>query len=178
MSFHDRLPRARQVAPVYAIIVLVLYSWTVTWFFWKLSSWIFYLNTAEILTILAYALTVNLGESLLVVLAPIGLSLLLPRTWFLGDFVARGTALVLPGLLFLVFVAFQFEGRDQWHQTLVMRLALPVAFLTLLLMMAVGKWPWLRSFLEGLSDRATIFLYVSIPASTVALLVVVVRNLA
>jgi hypothetical protein len=178
MSYRERIPNARQLAPVYAVIVLFVYGWTLGWFFWKLNSWLYYLTAGEILTILAYAFAVNLLESLLLLVPAIGFSIALPRHWFFDQFAARATALLLPGLLFFVFVANQFVSREQFRQSLVMALALPVVLLSAALVAAVGRWKLLRRLIEDLSDRATVFLYLTIPSSVVALLIVIGRNLS
>jgi hypothetical protein len=177
MTFLERIPKLKQIAPVYSVIVFIVYSWTIFWFFWKFNSWTYYLRPGEIFTILAYTLSVNLFESLLVLLLPITLSVLMPRKWFLDQFVARGAALVLAGLCYLIYVAYQFKGRTEFHQTQVMRLSIPVFFVILFLVFAAGKWSLLRKAFESIADRTTIFLYILIPISIISLLIVIVRNL-
>src|SRR5262245_612327 len=102
MTLFDKIPRLNKLFPVYAFVVLMIYAWTLRWFIWKFSSWIFYLRADEILVILMYSLSVNLIESLLVLSLFIGISLLLPKMWFYDQFVARGTALGLLSLSYLM----------------------------------------------------------------------------
>ena len=177
MSVIERTPKLRQLAPVYGVIVVFVYSWTILWFFWKLNGWLAYLRLDEIFTILMYTLATNFLESLLVLLLPMGLSMLLPAKCFFDQFVARGTALVLPGLSYLVFVAYQFEGREKFNQSLIMRLAIPVFFIVMFLVFASGKWGFVRKAFEEFANRTTIFLYLSIPMSVFSLLIVIARNI-
>jgi hypothetical protein len=177
MRIGEKLPGAAQLAPVYALVVLFVYGWTLGWFFWKLNSWLYYLTAGEILTILAYALATNLLESLLLLAPAVGLSLALPRRWFLDQFAARGSAFVLPWLIYFVFVASQFVSREQFRQSLVTALAPLVLVLSVSMVAAVGRWSPFRKIIQDFSERATIFLFLSIPASAAALLTVIARNL-
>ena len=70
-----RIPSWGKIVPVFAVIVLIVYAWTIIWFFWKLPSWLFFLNAGEILTAFAYSLATNLAESLVVLCAPLLLAL-------------------------------------------------------------------------------------------------------
>src|SRR5512140_447536 len=103
-KYLSKIPTWQQIVPVYAVIVLVIYTWTILWFFWKLPSWTFFLNVGEMLTMLAYSLATNFAESLLVLCGPLVLGLVLPRKWFSEVFVARGAALSLAGLGYMMFL--------------------------------------------------------------------------
>ncbi len=177
LNIRHRLPGIRQLTPVYGLIVLFVYSWTILWFFWKLNSWLRYLTTVEIATILAYGLMINLLESLVVLTIPLVLSLALPARWFFDQFIARSTALLVPLLGFLVFAAFQFEGRANFHQSLIMRVSIPVLFLAIGLIFSVGRWSKFRMIMEALAERTTVFLYITLPLSLLSLTIVLVRNL-
>jgi len=93
LAFFNRFPKVAQLAPVYALTVLLVYGWTILWFFWKLPSWLFFMTIGEILGVVAYAMSMNLLESLCVVLIPVLLSVALPQKWFYDKFVVCGAAL-------------------------------------------------------------------------------------
>ena len=172
-----KFPNLRQLAPVYGVVVLFIYSWTILWFFWKLNGWLVYLNLGEVGVILAYSLALNLIESILVLSFPLILCLVLPARWFYDQFVARSTALLLPGLGFLIFAAYQFEGRTRFHQSLILKTMIPTVCLMFLLVLACGRWSWLRNLFENVAERASVFLYITLPLSTLSLLIVAYRNL-
>jgi hypothetical protein len=88
------------------VIVLFVYGWTIIWFFWRLPGWVFFLSASEILMAAAYALATNLVESLAVLVLPLLLSLILPKTWFRNAFVARGAALVLALVAYMIFLTY------------------------------------------------------------------------
>src|SRR5512146_67672 len=91
----ERIPRWAQIIPVFGIILLVIYGWSLMWFFWEVPSWLHYLHLDEILVLLAYTFATNFAESLTVLCGPLLLALVLPKKWFRDVFVARGTVLAL-----------------------------------------------------------------------------------
>ena len=176
MAIFKRIPSWGQVAPVYAVIVLMVYAWTIVWFFWKLPSWLFFLNAGEIAIAFAYALATNLLESLVVLCAPLFMSLALPKKWFYDLFVARGAALALSGLAYMMYLANQFKTKDD-YPSLTLKpwtLGLAVAGILVIVYLA-GRLNLFRKLLEVLADRAIIFLYISLPLSLIALVVVIFR---
>jgi hypothetical protein len=176
LAIFNRIPKAAQIAAVYAVIVFTIYGWTLLWFFWKYPSWLYFLNIGEILTVLAYSLATNFFESLLVLAAPVALAVVLPKKWFYDVFVARGLALVLPILGYMMYIAFQFESKLD-YPTEILNWAPVILGATLLLIFVVGKVGFLHKALEIFADRATIFIYLSIPLSIISILVVAIRIL-
>ena len=176
MAIFNRLPKMAQIAALYAVIVFTVYSWTLLWFFWKYPSWLYFLNIGEILTVLAYSLATNFFESLVVLIAPLAVAVVLPKKWFYDVFVARGIALVLPILGYMMYIAFQFESKLD-YPTEALNWAPVILAVTLLLVFVVGRVGFLRKVIEVFADRATIFIYLTIPLSLISVLVVVVRLL-
>jgi len=177
MTLLEKIPRLNKLSPVYAIIVLMVYSWTLWWFLWKLSSWLYYLRIDEILVILMYSISVNFIESLSAISLLVGTSLLLPKAWFYDQFVARGTALVLLGLSYLMYLASLFQDKGDFPRTFILRLSVPVILIILLLVYISAKVGFIRKVLEEIADRATIFLYLVVPISVISILIVILRNL-
>lgn len=176
MTIFNRIPRLSQLVPVYAVIALVIYTWTILWFFWKLPSWLDFLNIAEIGVVFSYVLATNFIESLMVLCAIIVLSVILPKKWFYDLFVARGTCIVLFGLGYMTYLAYQVQAKVD-HPVFSFRLVtlVPEAILVLVLGYLVGGIRPIRKFLEFFSEQATIFLYLFIPISIVSVLIVLVR---
>lgn len=175
MAIFKRFPSINQIVPVYAAIVLVLYGWTILWFLWQYPGWLYFLNIGEILVVLAYSLATNFVESLVVVLVPILMAFILPRKWFADAFIARGVALVLPMLIYLMYLAYQPHTENFDYPNEALNLAPLVLASTLLLVFLAGKIIPLRKVLEDLADRAIISTYISIPFSILALLIVITR---
>lgn len=174
MAIFNRFPKPAQVAALYALIVFTVYSWTLLWFFYKIPGWLYYLSIGEIFTTLAYSLATNFLESLVLLAVPLFLAVALPKKWFADLFVARGAALVLPGLAYMMYVALQFQSKLDYPSDILNWSPL-VLVLVILLAFLVGRVGFLVRLLDVLGDRATVFLYVSIPVSLVSILVVLIR---
>jgi len=177
MNLRRGWPTLGQLAPVYAIIVVLVFSWSLYRFFWRFPSWTYFATAGEIAVILAYMTSVNVLESLLVLLAPIGLSVLLPDDWFHSRFVSRGVSLVALGLGFLMYLDSQLQTYAPFPLELY-RAAPLAAVAVLLLVFVIDRVAILRRGLEALADRATVFLYVSIPLGLVAVATVLIRNVS
>ena len=175
LSITEKIPKLQDIAPVYAVIVMMIYPWTLTRYFWKLSGWILFASGGDLAAFFAYMVVVNLLESILILLVPLAMSIILPRKLFYDRFKTRSVALVLFGLGFLIYLSRNLHADAPFPLTLVQRL--PVAGVAILvLVFLVDQVGFLRRVLDELANRLTIFLYISIPVSVIALLVVLVRN--
>ena len=172
-----RFPRRAQVIPVFGVIAIVIYTWTLMRFFWKLPSWLYFLNGGEIVASVAYLLVINFLESLAFLCGPLLLAFVLPEKWFRDVFVARGTGLALAGLGCMMLLAEQFNNFND-YPTLSLPLwpvALALAGIAVLVYLC-GRIALLRRILEAVADRVSIFAYVLTPLSLLSLALVVVRS--
>jgi hypothetical protein len=156
----------------------MLSTWTLMPFFWKVPSWAYFLDVGEILTLLAYSLATNFAESLLILCVPLLVTLLLPARWFREVFIARGAALSMASIGYLMVLALQFQTKD-YYPTVSLRawsLLLAAAAIALLVYL-FGRIGVLRKIMEGIADRASIFAYILAPLSVISVLVVIARSL-
>jgi hypothetical protein len=176
LSIVNKIPKLEEIVPVYAVIVMMIYPWTLARFFWKLASWILFASVGDLAMFFAYMVVVNLMESIVVLLVPILMSILLPQSWFYDRFKTRSVALVLSGVGFLIYLSKNLHADAPFPLTLVRWM--PMAVVTILvLVFLVDRVGFLRKLLEEVANRLTIFLYISIPISAIALLVVLIRNI-
>lgn len=176
MNFVKRIPSAEQITRVYAVIVVIIYPWSISRFLWRLPSWLYFSAIGEIATTFAYMIVVNLIESLLVLLAPLFLSVMLPKKWFYDRFITKGTLLVLLGLGYLMY----FDNHLHYQAPFPVELVAwtPAIALAILSLAFLIDWlGFLDKVLDDISNRLLIFLYISIPISLVSLLVVFIRNI-
>lgn len=178
MNIRKRLPGAFQIAQVYAVIMLMVYGWTLYWYVWKVPSWIYYLTLGELAGVYAYAASVNLLESLLILAGLLLLAFLLPRAWLSDSFAARGTAFLVPLLGYIMVLSNSFKTISEKNYPSALIDWSPAALgIALLLAYLAGKWSPLRRALEEFSARAVIFLYIFVPISAISLAYVFVINL-
>ena len=177
MNISRKIPRLDDVAPVYAVIVIMLYYPTIIRFFWKFPSWILFSSLGDIFSIYAYMVTVNFLESLLVLVSVLGLCIVLPQKWFYDRFVSRGISLVVLTLGFFIYLGSRMD-LDMIFPWPLVRL-LPLIFvIIILLVFLIDKVGFLRKVLTEMASHLTVFLYISIPISIISLLVVLARNVS
>ena len=177
MSIIEKIPKLEEIAPVYAVIVMMIYPWTLTRFFWKLSSWILFVSVGDLAAFFAYMVFVNLLESILVLLVPLAMSIILPRKWFYDRFKTRSISLVLFGLGYLIYLNKNLHANSPFPLTLVRWIPMVVVAI-LVLVFLVDQVGFFRRVLEELANRLTVFLYISIPISAISLLVILIRNIS
>jgi hypothetical protein len=176
LSITEKIPKLHDIVPVYAVIVMIIYPWALARFFWRLPSWLYFSSIGEIAIIFAYMIVVNLIESILVLLAPLLLSVILPKKWFYDRFIPKGILLVLLGLAYFMYFASQLQYQTPFPVELVSWTpAIAIAILGLVFL--IDRFRFLDRILAELSSRLPIFLYIAIPVSLVALLVVLIRNI-
>jgi hypothetical protein len=178
--FSKRLPDKKDIIGVYAVIVFLLYSWMLVTSFYMLPSWVFYLTIGQILSVYAYSFSINLFESILI-LAGV---LMLEFTIFLGfrsnqEFQSRSILLVLFLLGIMMARLIVFKGYEESSafvssEYLWWGISLPIS---LLLAVVGSKIKWMQYGLNVISERLTIFLYLYMPLSFVALIIVLIRNI-
>jgi hypothetical protein len=175
LATFKRLPTQKEVTPVYAVIVIMIYGWTILKFNYFMTGWLYFLNIGEIVNVFTYAMTVNLLESLVVLLGVATIGFILPRKWFADAFVARGAGFSVLILALLMYVAEQFEAKDYYPADIIRWFPF-ILFLMLLFVYILGRVQVTRKAIEFFADRAIIFLYVSLPLSGVSLVAVLLRN--
>ena len=173
---NKRLPNKSNIVSVYSIIAFMIYSWTFITFFFKLSSWVYYLTFGEIADIFTYAMVTDLFESMALLLGLLLLCLLLPATFLKDDFRIRGTWLAIGFLgTLMVYLVPAFGIRDRginpglWLAGAIL--------LTVSLTVFFSRLRFTRRFAHFITDRMIVFLVIFTPLSVISLLALVVRVL-
>jgi hypothetical protein len=173
----QRFPNTSAIPPVYAVIAVPIFGWTITSWLWKLPSWLNFLTLGEIGAIFAYALMTAFLESLLVCGLVLLLSFLLPARSFRNVFVVRGTWFAI-GLALSVLGYGAWRGWTRYtyaEMSLVVWSTVSLITIALLIFFS-GRFRFMALVAEWISDRLTVFLYILIPVSIVSILVVFIRN--
>jgi hypothetical protein len=157
--------------------MFLVYTWTMYTSFWKLPSWLFFLKVGEILSIYAYAFVVNFLESLLLLFIVLLPALLLPRSWWTDTFIAKGLVLIfiILGSAALHLSLFRTPDTRPIFVSGQFRWWLVTLLFAIILTWAAGGVTWIRSGLEMIADRFVVFLYIYIPLTVLAFLVVIAR---
>jgi hypothetical protein len=167
------LPSKVDIISVYSIIAFMIYSWTMITFFYTLPSWIKYLTVKEIVIIFAYAMIVDLFESIMVLAGFLFLYFLLPKSLLKEDFAIHGTWLAISclGVLMLYFV----PSLDLEHQIKNPWLWLVITFfLAILSTIFFSRLSFMKKFAHFFLDRMPAFLVIFAPVSVISLLIITI----
>jgi hypothetical protein len=175
----QRFPARTSVLPVYAVICSIVYSWTIFSTFWKIPSWLYNLTMDEIIRINAYALTVNLFESIFILGGLLFLCMILPARFLKNDFTIRATVVVvclLGSAMLHLYVNRSNDSFENFIATMQMWWGITLLVLAILLWVSV-KVQWIRWVLTDISDRLIILLYLLMPLSLISVVIVILRNI-
>ena len=172
MNILNRLPRLAEIFPVLGLIMFMLYGWTFGAFSWMTSGWVKYLPIQDIGALFCYSILSDFLESLMVLLFLELLSLLLPLKFFRDDFIFRGSLSALCIVGFFILLTINQVPYEQ----------LPIYTLSSLILWVILHfilgYLWIaRQIIESIANRAIIFLYLLLPLTLIAFLVVVFRNI-
>jgi hypothetical protein len=170
-----RFPKFSEVVQVYAVNAFIVNAWVLMWIFWKVPSWMFYLSIGEILALLCYILATAFLEGLLLGAGVTTVGFILPARWFRDRFVVRGVLVSLFGIAYLIFFALHVrEGEIPDYLVEWLPYIILASFVLTYLLERISL---LEKIIGGFSERLTVFLYFSVPAGVLSLLVVLIRNL-
>lgn len=158
--------------------VLILYTFSL-WFSLQDFSrnWIKFLDVEDILGVISYIMIGACIESLLVTAFLIFVYLLVPRSIAQGRFVLYGTILTITFMLALMLR----DGTSARIIDILKNNNMVFTFFmvsALVLSLISERVKIVRSAFEAFADRCVIFLFVYLPISLLAMIIVVIRNLS
>ena len=173
-----RFPTISATLPVYAVIAVPIFGWTITSWLWKLPSWLNFLTPGEIAGIFFYAMLTAFVESVFICSFFLLLSFLLPSALLRDQFIVRGTWLAL-GLAVSVLGNGVWRGMTRFtYAEISLAVWSLISLLVVTLLTVVSaKVRFMVRAAEWVSDRLIIFLYILIPLSIISILIVIVRNM-
>lgn len=174
----NRLPAIKDIASVFAVISFMIQMWAIHLLLGQLSTWSNYLYVPEILSIVAYRIAESFVEALLVLGFLLLISFILPARFLRDVFVVRGTAFAfcLLGSIILFWRRFESDPGVLMANYLQTWTGGTVLLATLFSHLS-AKVEAVSDFLDWISGRMTVFLYLLIPISLVSLITVLLRNI-
>jgi len=172
----EKIPPLHEISSLYATIVFLVYGWTSLAFFWKVPSWLYFLNLGEIVSILAYVLSSTLLESVIILLVFLLASLVLPVGWLRSKFVVRGS-IIFYSLTLWVFLL-NMSSLIQLPTTRdILSFSIGFPFTAGMGMILADRIPVLPRLMTFLSNQLIIFLYLWLPLSLAGILILIIRNI-
>jgi hypothetical protein len=169
-------PPKKDIAPVFAVIVFLVYGWSIVAFLQKVPSWVLFLRLGEIAIILAYMLVTVFSGSILLTAFLLFFCVLLPSKYFKENFAVQGTLVSL--ILISSVAAFIYRYTVLGSGFLVygpLWLSATVVISVLLAYFGV-KFRFLGRATFWVADHLTVYLYLVIPLSILSFIVVIFRN--
>lgn len=166
----NKPPTRAHIATVLACIVFLEYSWSILFFLYEVPAWLKFLHGDEVLVLFCYTLAGNLIESLFVLSLLWIASMVLPLEDFRHRFDLWGSLISVAAFLpLMVYWTVVFPRYIYFSLLFVL---LSVSLLTFL----TTRTPWFAGLLLRSVERLKGFLYIYVPLSLVALVVVLFRN--
>lgn len=179
--FYLKLPSKRELVPVYSATVFIIFTWVLYRLFWQIPSWLHDLNQRDVLILTFYVLAFALFESLSIMGIIILTSLIVPSKYFKDAFVVQGCTLLITITLIAIIIQRDTDiifEREYWELLfwpLVMLVG--VGLILILSKSIIKRWTIVTRFIEEVTQRMTVFLYLYIPLGLIGLIVVIFRNL-
>jgi hypothetical protein len=176
LSIPKKNPRLEKIAPVFAVIVMMIYTWSLLHFFWRLPSWLNFSTLGQIAVLFSYTVVVNLIESALILVTLIALCVILPPKWFYDQFVTKGVSMTLLGLGGLMALNKYLLDDILSPRKMLANFFTFIAAIFILTFL-IDRIGILKKGLEELANRMVVFLYIWMPISALSLLTVLIRNI-
>jgi hypothetical protein len=176
IALKEKIPPLHEIWNLYATIVFLIYGWTSVAFFWKVPSWLYFLNLGEIASIVAYALSSALLESVIILLAFVLASLVLPSSWLRNKFVIRGS-IIFCSLTFWVILLTLISLIQLPTTTDVLTFVIGFPLTAGLGILLADRSLLFQRLMNFLSNQLTIFLYLWLPLSLAGILILILRNI-
>ena len=174
-----RIPDRMQVFPVFSIIIFFVFTWALYSAAYQVPSWLGYLSIWNVVTLVIYILAFALFESVIVLGFVLLICLVLPARFFKEIFIAQGSVIVavLSGVALLIQLNIRVLYSLEFWQAMVFILLFLIALATIVWLFAllIRRFNRLRSLLEALATRMTMFGYVYLTCGLLSLAVVLVR---
>ena len=177
----ERLPTIEAILPVYAVICLAVYSWTLYRLAYFIPGWINAMSITEILAVVCYGLAFDLFESLLLLVALILPAFILPGALFRERFSPQAILMVLAVTVVAIVLQDNIQVFYEWQPgqfrlgLLAVCASLVVLFFISFLLVKYVKG--LANFIRSLGERAMVFLYLYMPLSGLSLILILIMNI-
>ena len=174
-----RVPDRIQLFPVYSVIVFFVFTWALFSAAYQVPSWLGYLSIWNVVTLVIYILAFALIESAIVLGFVLLTCLFFPARFFKEIFIAQSSAIVvvLSGVAILIQYNFPVLYSLEFWQSVIFILLFLIALAAMVLLFAalIRRYTRLRSLLEALAARMTLFGYFYLTCGLMSMAVVLVR---
>ena len=173
-KFH--FPRKNEIFLAFGMAIFLISAWEIRAFFYKVPSFLLYMNVGQIAAVFAYMMAFAFIESLLVLCLTFIPAVILPAAWFNDGFATKASSAILVAAVSSVL--YQNYLPSSYPGTATIGLWL---FLTLLSICAVNLLiHFVKPIAKGFSfflEQLSIMIYIFAPIGVISIFVVIIRNI-
>jgi len=172
----ERFPSTAKLNSTFALILLVIHTWSVWQFLYRLPSYLMYLDLLNLLAVFAYYMAFAFVESIILLVLFGMIAIILPKNWYADHF----EAVNLPIVLGMAVSAAKYQQQIGNTYSGISSILTWFGFtflIVLSLALIFGIIGPLRKLSGKVMERISIMSYLYIPIGLFSLLVVVFRNL-
>lgn len=175
-NIRNRFPSRKDLIPVFAASVFIVFSWTIFWFLQKMPGWLPFLSMGAILSILAYTLAFALFESCILLIGIVFLTVITPYKYAHARFISHGSSILFSVTFWIVLLQLLRNGIWIWTLMDWVLFLGSVVVTTIVFNVLVHRLPRLQLALRSFCTRLIVFLYFYLPVGIISCLVVIIRN--
>jgi len=169
-----RAPELNKVAATFGSILLIVHSYALVDYFYRVPSFLNYMDIGTLFGVLAYYMGFAFLESAVLLGLLTLLAILIPKKWYADHF----SVMNFPIVTVLALSADRYQTQIKNAYTGILPIALwfgvTVALAVVMAVLFV-KVTWLKRAAEFMMERVAIMNYIYVPIGLIALLVVGIR---
>lgn len=175
------MPSKNQIASIYSIQVLLVYSWVFVLFLYDLPRWILFLSPLEIFIVFAYSIVFAFLDSVLFFFILVPLSVLFYNKYLKEKYVPVLGSITLTSYFWIVFLRIVYQKEIRYSliwvdDRFLVWIVLSMASI-LLIALAVYLNDKFQNFFLLFAEKSLVFLYLYLPISVICILVVFIRTI-
>ncbi len=168
------LPAHSQILMTLAMIVLVVHSWSVRFYFFRFPSYMLYLDIGQLAAVFAYYMAFALLESLAFLLILLVVQAILPANWYRNAFAVTSFPVVLAAAISAYLLQNTLTNDYPGARFLILWAAATLAAMVALVLLVRLLKPATK-LVNFLAEQISIMNFLYIPIGVISLIVVLVR---
>ena len=169
-------PRSNDVFLAFGMAIFLISAWEIRAFFYKIPSFLLYMNVGQIAAVFAYMMAFAFIESLLVLCLTFVPAIILPGSWFNNDFATKASSAILVAAVSSVLYQNYLPSTYPGTVTISLWLFFTLLSMCLVVLLIHFVKPVAKGFAFFL-EQLSIMVYIFAPIGIISIFVVLFRNL-
>lgn len=174
-------PPRKEIIQIYAILTLLVYSWTVLLIIYDIPRLMLFLTPWDLISTFSYSMLMAFFDSIIFIVIVLLLSLALSRRFLGENYVPVIGGIAISSYAWICFIRFLYmidlRTGTGWTDNQFVPLLLIALASTSLVGLLVPRIKFLKNLIAALSERSVVFIYIYLPLSAISLLIILFNNL-